>query len=216
MTDTSFRFPHARIAVFAKAPVPGRVKTRLARALGAPAAARAYRTMLAERIASLAAAGLAPLELWVAPHAHPYLRGLARRYGASVRVQPNGDLGSRMRAALSGSRPTVVIGGDCMGTATSSVEQALAALAAGTAVTLAPAEDGGYTLLGTRQPPHGILRHMPWGSDRVLVVTRERLARAGIEALELPVSWDVDDGRDWHRWRRSRKRIGSLGCGPYC
>lgn len=215
MTADGVRFPAARIAVFAKAPVPGRVKTRLARRLGRAAAAAAYRAMLRERLASLAAARLAPLELWVAPHPHPYLRGLARRYGAGLRVQPGGDLGARMATALGEAGPTVVIGGDCPGMPASTVAQALDALYDGVSVVVAPAEDGGYTLIGSRQPVAALFRRMPWGSDRVMAQTRQRIARLGLLARELPVSWDVDDYRDWRRWRSRGAVFGTAGRGPY-
>lgn len=209
------RFPHARLAVFAKAPVPGRVKTRLAHRLGRAPAARAYRAMLRERLASLAMAGLAPLELWVAPHPHPYLRALARRYGAHLCVQPHGDLGSRMAAALSGSEPTVVVGGDCPGLPVRSIANGLQALTTGAAVVVAPAEDGGYTLIGSCGPVPALFRRMPWGTHRVMARTRQRLARLGMAAYELPESWDVDDYRDWRRWRRRTSVFGSAGRGPY-
>ncbi len=203
MATNGWRFPGARVAVFAKAPVAGRVKTRLARRLGAEAAARAYRAMLRERLLSLADAGLAPLELWAAPHRHPFLNALARRSGAARRVQPQGELGRRMASALAGDGPCVVVGGDCAGLPTSAVAEALQALCAGAEVVVSPAEDGGYTLVGACRPPGVMFRQMPWGSARVMAETRRRLARTGSALRELEPSWDVDDYSDWRRWRRS-------------
>lgn len=216
MTAERWRFPEARVAVFAKAPVPGRVKTRLARHLGAKPAAAAYKTMLRQRLAGLAAAALAPVELWVAPHPHPWLRALARRYNVALRVQLRGDLGDRMAFALTGGEPAVVVGGDCPGLETAAIGEGLAALAAGVDVVVAPAEDGGYTLIGSCRPPRVLFQHMPWGSGRVMAETRRRLARAGVTARELALSWDVDDAADWRRWRRNRPRtFGSVSRGPY-
>lgn len=215
MTLECFQYPGARIAVFAKAPVAGRVKTRLSRTLGVQPAAYAYKQLLRERMAALEAAALAPLELWVAPHAHPFLSSLARRYGARLRTQPRGDLGARMMTALGGDAPSVVIGGDCAGLPTRYVGDALAALYGGARVVLAPAADGGYTMVGARSPPRVMFRNLPWGSPRVMALTRQRLTRHAVAFVELPLTWDVDDYADWRRWRRGGARIGRASRGPY-
>jgi glycosyltransferase A (GT-A) superfamily protein (DUF2064 family) len=96
------------------------------------------------------------------------------------------------------------------------IGDALAALDDGDALVVAPAEDGGYTLIGSRWPPRTVFQHMPWGSPHVMAETRRRIARAGITARELALSWDVDDAADWRRWRRVRRvPFGSASRGPY-
>ena len=78
------QFPGARILIFAKAPETGRVKTRLAPALGNEGAAALYRKLLIFSVSGLAAARLAPIELWGWPDAgHPLFVDLER-----VTVQP--------------------------------------------------------------------------------------------------------------------------------
>ncbi|MER2582515.1 MAG: glycosyltransferase, partial [Candidatus Competibacter sp.] len=62
-----FAFPDARLLIFAKAPIPGRVKTRLAGRLGTRGAARLYRQLLCRTLALARAARLCPVELWCAP-----------------------------------------------------------------------------------------------------------------------------------------------------
>jgi len=194
----------SRLVIFAKAPVPGRVKTRLARRLGSRTAARVYKCLLRETVAALAVDPPAAVELWVTPHRHPFLGALARRYGARVRVQPTGDLGRRMHAALAGRARTVVVGGDCASLRRVDVARAFQALRAGADLVLAPAEDGGYTLVGGRCAPAAVFRGVPWSTSRVMPETLKRVRRLGLTCAHLRETWDVDDYRDWRRWRRAR------------
>jgi len=200
-----YRWPQARLGIFAKPPVPGRVKSRLAAAIGARAAARAYRDLLAETLQRMDAACLAPMELWVTTAGHPSLRRLARRHGATIRVQSPGDLGTRLLAALQGSTPTVIIGGDCPGLGPTQVAAAYASLSRGARAVFSPAQDGGYTLVGTQQPHPTLFRGIPWGGSGVMSATRRQARRRGVELVELPTSWDVDTTADWARWLRTRK-----------
>ena len=191
-----------RLLVFAKAPLPGRVKTRLARRYGAVGAARIYRRLAEATVANAAAARPARLELWCAPGtAHPFLRGLARRHGARLRVQPPGDLGRRMDRALAEGLPAVVVGADCPGVTTAMLGEALDYLEQGGETVVGPAEDGGYVLIGMGRRQAGLFRGMPWGGPRVLAETRRRLRRAGRHWHELAASFDVDRPEDLRRLR---------------
>lgn len=197
-----------RLLVFAKAPVPGRVKTRLARHLGRRAAAGVYRGLLAETVAMAVRAGVAPVELWVSPGRHPALDALARRHGLAQRTQPGGDLGRRMdrasRGVLAEGGPVVIIGGDCAGLTPGHLRAAFAALEAGRDAVFAPAPDGGYTLVGLVRPAPALFRAMPWGGPAVLAETQRRVRRAGLDAALLAPADDVDDLADLRRHRRQR------------
>lgn len=200
-------FPDARLVVFAKAPVPGRVKTRLARHLGRRGAARLYRTLLRRTLATAAGAGLCPVQLWCAPDTrHGFFAACRRDFGVGLRVQRGDDLGARMdhalTAALREAASAVVIGGDCPTLAAADLRAAFSALAAGREAVLGPAEDGGYVLIGLRRPCPALFRGIAWGGSGVLAATRRRLHRAGLDWLELPPHWDVDRPADLRRWRR--------------
>lgn len=202
-------FPALRVLVFAKAPRPGRVKTRLAPRLGARGAAWLYRRLLRGVLAR--AARLAPLELWGAPDArHPALRACVRDFGARPRRQAGADLGRRMdlalRCALADAAGAVVIGADCVSLTHDDLRAALAALAGGRDAVLVPAEDGGYVLLGLRRPCTALFRGVAWGSARVAAQTRRRLRRAGLDWVELPPGWDLDRPADLRRYRRLAAR----------
>ena len=206
--------PGARLLVFAKAPLAGRVKTRLARHYGAAQAARFYRGMTALTLARAAAAGPARLELWCAPGvSHPFLRGLARRHGARLRAQPPGDLGRRMGRALEERLPALVVGADCPTVSTAMLREALDVLEAGADAVLGPAEDGGYVLIGLGRPLPGLFQAMPWGSPEVLSRTRQRLRAGGWHWHELPPVFDLDRPADLRRWRAENPRAHTAG-GP--
>ena len=89
-----WQYPAARILVFARAPVAGQVKTRLAAAIGDQAAADIYAQWLTQGIEALSLATIAPIELWVTPDtSHPLFARLAESHAVRVHRQPDGDLG---------------------------------------------------------------------------------------------------------------------------
>ncbi len=199
--------PRARLLVFAKAPVPGRVKTRLARHLGRRGAAVLYRRVLRQTLARVVAAELAPVELWCAPDArHPFFAACRRDLGVALRVQRGPDLGARMHHALATALEeasyAVLLGGDCVSLTSGDIRQALEALATGRDAVLGPAEDGGYVLVGLRRPCRALFRCIAWGGPRVLAATRRRARRAGLDWAELPLRWDLDRPADLRRLRR--------------
>jgi rSAM/selenodomain-associated transferase 1 len=189
-----------RLLVFARAPVPGAVKTRLIPALGADAAADLHARLLARTLETACAANLAPVELWCTPDAdHPAFAGAAGRLGVTLRVQPAGDLGHRMRVALEstladGGR-AVLIGCDCPVLSVDDLAGAFSALADHDVV-LGPAEDGGYVLIGARRVTPVLFDGIDWGGPRVLRQTRGRLVALGWRWHELRTLWDVDRPED--------------------
>ncbi|QQS53364.1 MAG: TIGR04282 family arsenosugar biosynthesis glycosyltransferase [Candidatus Competibacteraceae bacterium] len=202
-----YEFPAARLLIFAKAPVPGRVKTRLAGQLGTRGAANLYKKLLRRTLAIARAARLCPVELWCAPDGrHGFFTACRREYGVRLRRQCGGDLGRRMNHALSRTltahRFAVLIGGDCVSLGAAELRAACAELAAGRDAVLGPARDGGYLLVGLRQPRPALFRGIAWGTPAVLAATRRRLRRSGTAWAELSPGWDVDTPADLRRLRR--------------
>jgi rSAM/selenodomain-associated transferase 1 len=186
------------IAVLAKAPVPGRVKTRLIPTIGAHAAAILQERLTEHAVETATAAMTGAVTLWCAPDpSHPSFRALGIRHAIALRRQADGDLGARMLAATYGG-PTLVIGTDCPALTAGHLGAAADTLRAGAEVVLIPAEDGGYVLIGTRTPCPALFETMIWGTDTVLIETRARIAARRLRARELPPLWDVDtaDGLD--------------------
>lgn len=188
------------VIVFAKAPVAGLAKTRLAPALGAEAAAALAGRMLHHTLAQAAAAGIGPVELCAAPDAtHPALRRAAAGHGASLGEQGSGDLGQRMHRAfvrcLMRHDRALLIGTDAPALDATVLRQAAQALESHDAV-FVPALDGGYALVGQRQADPRWFDGMTWSHAQVMAHTRDRLRAAGVRWAELPPVADIDEPAD--------------------
>jgi rSAM/selenodomain-associated transferase 1 len=191
------------LAILAKAPVAGSVKTRLIPALGADGAAALHARLIERTVETACAAAIGPVTLWVTPApAHPCFTALASRFRIPLAAQPDGDLGARMLAACQAAAgPALVIGSDCPALTPSHLRQAADALRDSHDVVIVPAEDGGYVLIGSRRPQPELFTGMTWSTDEVMAQTRRRLGQGGLTWRELPPLWDVDRPEDLARLR---------------
>lgn len=197
MPQTRSKHSPVNIAILSRAPIPGQTKTRLIPALGAEGAADLHRRFLHATVRTALQAGLGPLTLWCTPDtSHPEFAACAALGPHTLRQQAEGDLGQRMLATING--PTLIIGTDCPALTPAHLQQAANALSESDAV-LIPAEDGGYVLIGLRQPEPAAFADMTWGCASVLEQTRRRLRDAGLSWYELPALWDVDEPADLTR-----------------
>ena len=184
----------------AKYPAPGRVKTRLATALGAERACALYRAFildLADRLAAL------PYEvIWSYDPAQAPFAALVPH--ARCVPQVDGDLGARMGHAVAAAfaeqaAPVVVLGADVPHVPVSCIEEAVAVVPG--RVVLGPAEDGGYYLIALARPVPELFAGVPWGGADVLAATRVRAARLGLATDLLAPTFDVDESADLARLR---------------
>lgn len=187
----------AIVQIFARAPLRGTVKRRLARDLGERRTMKIYRALLAGTLQTVAEADV-PAEIWVAGSPfHPWLRKMTRRHQMRIRVQHGADLGERMwralRHGLDRSPSVILIGSDCPGLTATHLHQARAALTSADRIALGPSTDGGYYLIGTRCAPRALFTAIDWGSDRVLDQTRARLRRLELSECSLAPLTDLDD-----------------------
>jgi hypothetical protein len=185
-----------RIAVFARAPVPGNTKTRLIPALGAEGAAALQAALIHHTLAT-ALQSRESVELWYASDAqHPFFKTCAMRYGVTCHEQQGEDLGARMRHAVDASPgPVILIGTDCPSLVPGDLIAAFSALKEVDAV-LGPAMDGGYYLLGLNRNAPSLFEGVAWGSDGVLATTRDRMAHLGWRWTELAARHDIDRPED--------------------
>lgn len=193
-----------RLIVFAKAPQPGAVKTRLIPLLGEAGAAALQARLVERTLTTACAAGVGPVELCCAPRAEdPFFEYCGGRYAVSLAAQADGDLGARMRHAfarvLSVARHAILIGTDCPALTVSHLQQAACALTEGDDAVLTPAEDGGYPLIGLNRCEDVLFRDIEWGSAVVMAATRERLRRLRWSWRELETLWDIDRPEDYRR-----------------
>jgi rSAM/selenodomain-associated transferase 1 len=191
--------------IFAKAPVPGTVKTRLIPVLGPAGAAQLAVRMLENALQIAADARLGPVQLHCAPDAgHPALRAAAAHAGVSCFQQGSGDLGERMRsavaAALELSPRALLLGTDCPALEAGILREADAALVAGSDSVFVPTADGGFALTGFRREALAaideIFVEIPWSTSAVMSSTRDQLSRAGLRWTELATLVDVDEPAD--------------------
>lgn len=198
--------PAARLQIFAKPPVAGLVKTRLAASIGDEAALSVYRDLLLRTLRVAAVARrvgiVGEVEVWVAPEAPPgALASWGAQHGFTLHIQRGSDLGARMAHAATTSlqqrQPAIIIGTDAPELDLDDLSRAAAAMQSHDAV-IGPAEDGGYVLIGVaRALP--IFEDIPWSTAQVLERTRERLRACGARWTELRRSWDVDTAEDYAR-----------------
>ncbi len=203
------------IAVFARAPVPGKAKTRLIPSLGAEGAARLQQAFTLRALRTAHDAGLGPISLWCAPdRGHPLFRRCGREQGVALHAQTGADLGERMFDAFSilcARGPALLIGTDCPALTPRLLAEAAETLRSGRDAVFLPAEDGGYVLAGLRRAEARLFEAMPWGSPRVMAITRERLLDAGLRWEEPARTWDVDTPADLRRLRDSGLMAACLG-----
>jgi rSAM/selenodomain-associated transferase 1 len=189
------------IAIFVRHPIPGRVKTRLARDLGDEAACDLYRAMVADSIASVRTCGL-PLFLF---HDGQDRAGLPPEWiGAANTVfrQEGESLGERMNAAFeqsfsTGSTGVILIGSDIPGIDAGLLRSALESIEEHDAV-FAPAFDGGYCLAASKKDCFNsrIFQGIPWSTSRVLDMTIAACTAYGVSYHLLEPRQDIDTMED--------------------
>jgi rSAM/selenodomain-associated transferase 1 len=191
-----------RLILFTRYPEPGRTKTRLIPALGAQGAAALQRQMSEEMVARIAQfASQYP----VIPEIR-YADGDQQTMEAWLScaipcvAQGEGDLGLRLHRAFTqsfaqGDQAVIVIGADCPGLSQALFAQAFAALERKDLV-MGPAIDGGYYLVGLKQPAPALFAEIPWGSGGVLAATLKQAQALNLATHLLEPLADVDRPED--------------------
>jgi rSAM/selenodomain-associated transferase 1 len=194
------------LIVFAREPLPGMVKTRLAATVGAKAAAELYATMLQDVLnITRQLDGVETIVFWACEeHA---LSRLAEKYQCASRLQGPGDLGQRMQRAFEemftdGFDLCCIIGSDAPDLPPTYILNAYQLLDEQHDVVLGPSLDGGYYLLGLKRLYPQLFRNISWSSPDVL---RQSLAAArsqGLTTALLPEWQDIDTDEDLRAFQR--------------
>jgi rSAM/selenodomain-associated transferase 1 len=188
------------LAVFAKAPAAGAVKTRLARRTSPEWAARVAEAFVTDLVCRLADFPARRVLACAPPDGMSYFEGLATGRFALV-PQGEGDLGRRLEAFLAaelarGAEAVVVLGTDSPTVPLEHIARAFDLLGRADVV-LGPAADGGYYLLGCARRVPPLFDGVEWGGPRVLLDTVARAGAAGLCLALLPPWYDVDTLDDW-------------------
>lgn len=184
---------HSIIAVFAKSPTPGSVKTRLIPPLTPEQAASLHGAFVRDAIERCAAIPAVTCELHTDTESDAW-----PELDVARKLQIQGDLGLKMLHALdaalrAGAPVAAILGADVPDVPASYVEQILLSPAD---VTLGPAEDGGFYAIAARRVHPDMFRDVPWSTSETLVRTLAAVERCGLTAALGPVWYDVDEPAD--------------------
>jgi len=189
------------VVLMAKAPVAGRVKTRLCPPLDPHEAARLYACMLGDTAAEMSALTRVRRYLFLdPPESVDYLPGLP--FSAFEPFPQRGrNLGDRMRdgaatAFRRGARRVVIVGADCPSLSAGTVRRAFRELSTGASFVFGPSADGGYYLVGLSSQDERLFRGFRWSTTEVLRNTAARCRILSAPFSFLPPGRDVDTGED--------------------
>jgi uncharacterized protein len=196
----------AALVVFAKAPVPGQVKTRLCPPLTPDEAATIHGSFVIdtlERTRTAVSRFRLAVDRYLAcapSSALAFFKIMEERHAVRLLDQEGNDLGARMHGVCEtlfarGYGQVVIVGTDVPSLPIDYYRQALELLTRHDVV-FGPALDGGYYLIGLKQAARELFHEIPWSTGRVLALTKEKAARLGLSIGDLPGWRDVDTIED--------------------
>lgn len=189
------------VVIFAKSPTSGSVKTRLRSLLSSETARRLVEAFLYDTIETALRLTVAQIFLACSPSQRdPCFQKLAQCYRITLLDQKGRDLGERMAGAFhelkkQGFRKILIIGSDLPTLPISHLKQAFRLLRQ-QEVVIGPSLDGGYYLIGISQRVPAIFDGIPWSTERVFVMTMEKILKAKLSCGLLPFWYDVDRPED--------------------
>lgn len=177
--------------IMCKAPVVGRVKTRLTPVYTEAEAADIHRAM-AETVIHRTSSIFSRVYIATDDVSHPFFES----FGLPVVTQGEGDLGARMSRLMmdafnSGAQAVLFLGTDSPHMESSRLAETIKQLETYDVV-VGPVEDGGYDLIAMNRPFTELFEGVRWGSEHVLAETLQRAKSAGISTGQLDVSFDLD------------------------
>ena len=188
----------SRVVVLVKAPRPGFVKTRLADTIGSEAAAEAYSALVESLLTRLSR--VSGVELKFTPtDARDEIQAWLQP-GWPATPQRDGDLSDRLIGAFAdafqaGTSRVVVIGSDCPYVSPEDLDSALHQLETHDVV-IGPATDGGYWLIGLKEPHESLFHDIRWSTESVLTETLDIAKREGLSVFQLRSLSDIDTVKD--------------------
>ncbi|MDD1610819.1 MAG: TIGR04282 family arsenosugar biosynthesis glycosyltransferase [Methylococcaceae bacterium] len=206
----NYQYPDTVLLIFCKAPIAGQVKTRLIPTLTAEQAMQLHIELSLSTLQRATQNTLCPVQLWCTPTMnHAFFTTAVHDYPITLMQQQGDDLGERMNHALCTAlkhyKRAVLIGCDCPSLTSQDLANAITALNDKITVVFAPAEDGGYVLIGLNRPHPELFHNMPWSNERLMQKTRTCCQQQGIIYYELAIQWDVDTPKDLARYYQSKQ-----------
>jgi rSAM/selenodomain-associated transferase 1 len=187
----------AALIIFVKNPVPGKVKTRLAKTIGEHEAAAIYIQLL-QHTNKITSTFDADKFIYYADFVND--NDLWNNYTYKKLLQVEGDLGHKMLDAfensfLAGYKKVVIIGSDSIEIEKHHIQQAFEMLD-NSDVVIGPAQDGGYYLLGLKQFHTFLFLNKSWSSSKLMQETLDDIEKHRLSYHLLPVLSDIDEEKD--------------------
>ena len=187
--------PESKVVVFVKAPILGKVKTRLAKSIGDKAALEAYKELTLTVLGRIKK--LTKVDLCFTPDDSINEVMPWAQENWTTTPQGPGDLGERMCKVFDNiTEPTLLIGSDCPYMEEEDLIEAGHALEKNDLV-LGPAEDGGYWMIGMKTPTPSLFKEINWGSSTVYKSTVSRAEEQGLRIWRGRMLGDIDCADDW-------------------
>lgn len=186
------------LIIFAKAPLVGHVKTRLAATVGGGMATAIYKKLLNKNLAL--ANQLETVDKILYAFSSDDAEYFKAKLHWPIHIQADGGLGHRMKEAMTPNlhnyASVVLIGVDIADAQIEDLASAFDNLNRGVDLVLGPTYDGGYWLIGSRINNELLFQDIDWGTSRVFSQTRSRLRALGLHYHCLPVRHDIDVEND--------------------
>lgn len=199
-----------KLLILAKAPIAGHAKSRMIPLLGEDGAAELHQQLTHWLLQKLCrATNYEPeydVELWCASDLHhPFFLACAHEFGITLKLQQGDDLGDRqfyaMQSALCESDAVVMVGSDVASLKVGDICDAFEQIESGAGIVIAPADDGGYGLLGGSMINQELFGGITWGGAQVYSGMVANLNSLEIDWQQLAAVWDIDRPEDLARLR---------------
>ena len=208
------------ILCFCKHPIPGFVKSRLAKDIGNDQAAEVYKLLLDETLNSISRLGFKVFLYCYPDTNHPILKVYKSKFGLELKKQHGENLGAKMFHAineqLNENNNVVLIGSDCIEVNANYIQKAFDELNSGCEIVIGPSADGGYALIGAKKIDASIFQNITWSTNQVYNQTEKVINHLGWKYSCLNKVRDLDTLSDFQFFSTHKmyhyffKRLSSL------
>lgn len=199
-----YQYPKISLQVFAKSPLINTVKTRLQPKFTPEFSRDLHCALVDYCLTTWETAKVCPIDLWLAGDKMVFTSHLQQWQSLSINEQQGKGLGERLLfasqtgLAKKNNQAVILVGTDCPFIDTHYLQAACAALF-NNDVVVGGADDGGYVLLGLKQPKPELFTGIDWGSERVYEQTLSAIAKENLSYSALPRLADIDRPSDIQR-----------------
>ena len=182
------------LIIFARKPVLGKVKTRLAATIGNAKALEIYKKLLDHTRAEATKANCEVFVFLTETDEEKFWEGF------TCQLQNGENLGEKMEHAFNmilnkGYKECIIVGSDCPGLNVEIIDSAFENLRL-KEIIIGPAEDGGYYLLGIKKMYSSLFRNKNWSTESVFLDTLLDIKKLGLSYHTMPILNDVDEEKD--------------------